>query len=84
MQGFRFVVARLRTEIGPSRLWAAESERDAAQQEQSHRVFVVAALSVTLTLGAAWGAYLLYRISCEGAFQAVTPAAVIAHGSAQL
>jgi hypothetical protein len=49
-----------------------------------HRPFLTAALVVTLTLGAGWGAWLLFDIGAASRFDAVSPAAVVAHGEAQL
>ncbi|MBZ0267850.1 NnrS family protein [bacterium] len=61
-----------------------EVDVNAARDERLHRPFVVAALVFTLLLGAAWGAYLLTEIGLETSFQAVPPAHIIAHGTAEL
>jgi hypothetical protein len=52
--------------------------------ERVHHGFLMWALVVTLSLGAGWGAWLLWRIGAEGNFNAVSAADVIAHGEAQL
>lgn len=52
--------------------------------ERVHRSFVVAALAITLTLGAGWGAWLLWRIGINYDFAAVEAAHIVAHGEAQL
>jgi hypothetical protein len=52
--------------------------------ERVHRPFLLAALAVTLSLGAGWGAWLLWRIGVSQDFEGVPPAAVVAHGEAQL
>jgi hypothetical protein len=52
--------------------------------EQVHRPFILAALAVTLSLGAGWGGWLLWRIGVSQDFGAVPAAQVIAHGEAQL
>jgi hypothetical protein len=59
-------------------------DEDSTRAGLLHRPFVVAALAVTLSLGAGWGALLLFRIGQEGTFAAVSDAAVVAHGEAQL
>jgi hypothetical protein len=50
----------------------------------AHGPFVVAALAVTLSLGAGWGTLLLFAIAGAGSFAAVSAADVVAHGEAQL
>ena len=52
--------------------------------ERIHRPFLLAALGVTLSLGAGWGAWLLWRIGSSQDFDAVPAVQVIAHGEAQL
>jgi hypothetical protein len=52
--------------------------------ERVHHGFIVWALVLTLTLGAGWGAWLLWQIGIEGRFGAVPAAYLIAHGEAQL
>ncbi|MBC7077234.1 MAG: DUF1858 domain-containing protein, partial [Synergistales bacterium] len=49
-----------------------------------HRPFVAAALFVTLTIGAGWGAWLLWEIGRGGSFSSAPVAHVVAHGEAQL
>lgn len=59
-------------------------DRDRVAAEQIHRGFILSAMAITLSLGAAWGGYLLLVIGRSGDFVAVDAAAVIAHGEAQL
>lgn len=49
-----------------------------------YRPFFLAGLGVALTLGAGWGAYLLWSIGRHGAFTSVPVHAVNAHGLAQV
>jgi hypothetical protein len=49
-----------------------------------YRPFFKAGIAVVLTLGAAWGAYLLLRIGLEGDFLTVGVHEVNAHGQAQI
>jgi hypothetical protein len=49
-----------------------------------HRAFIAAALLVTLTLGATWGALLLLEIGVKADFASAGSAAVVAHGETQL
>jgi hypothetical protein len=49
-----------------------------------HRPFIAAALAVTLSLGAGWGAWLLFDIAWHDSFSAVPAGYVVAHGAAQL
>ncbi len=55
-----------------------------AAAQRIHRPFVTVALAITLTLGASWGAWLLWRIGWAGTFDAAPAAQVVAHGEAQL
>jgi hypothetical protein len=59
-------------------------DRDGARAERVHRPFIAAALGVTLSLGAGWGALLLFEIGRHDSFEAVPAAHVVAHGAAQL
>jgi hypothetical protein len=52
--------------------------------DRVHQGFLLAALALTLTLGAGWGGWLLWCIGAEGQFNAAPAAYVIAHGEAQL
>lgn len=52
--------------------------------ERIHRPFIMAAVMITLTLGAGWGAWLLWRIGIHHDFEAVAASHVVAHGEAQL
>jgi hypothetical protein len=49
-----------------------------------YRPFFRAGIAVVLTLGAAWGAYLLWRIGMEGSFAAAGIHEINAHGHAQI
>ncbi|HZY84465.1 MAG TPA: NnrS family protein [Gemmataceae bacterium] len=49
-----------------------------------YRPFFKAGILVTLTAGAAWGAYLLWRIAARGSFTAAGLHEVNAHGHAQI
>jgi len=61
-----------------------EVDRQAQQTQAVHRPFLVSALAITLTLGAGWGAWLLWEIGRAGQFAAVPASHVVAHGAAQL
>lgn len=52
--------------------------------ERVHRGFVTAALAITLSAGAGWGAWLLWIIGFQASFDAARGAFVVAHGEAQL
>jgi hypothetical protein len=52
--------------------------------ERVHHAFLSSALLITLSLGAGWGAWILWQIGSQGSFAAVRGASVIAHGEAQL
>jgi len=54
------------------------------QAESVHRPFLLSALLVTLSLGAGWGAWLLWEIGRAGRFTAAPVGHVVAHGEAQL
>lgn len=49
-----------------------------------YRPFFIAGIAITLTLGAVWGALLLWRIGFAGSFTSVGIHEVNAHGEAQL
>lgn len=49
-----------------------------------HRPFIVWALAFTLSVGAGWGALLLFEIGWQGHFDAIPSSHVVAHGAAQL
>lgn len=53
-------------------------------EDTLYRPFFKAGIAVVLTLGAAWGAYLLARIAVAGSFTAAGVQAVNAHGHAQI
>jgi hypothetical protein len=64
---------------------AAESAGSIAQAADSiYRPFFKAGIAVVLTLGATWGAYLLWRIGVSGSFSAAGLHEVNAHGHAQI
>lgn len=63
---------------------AAPIELHAARADRVHRPFLLAALLITLTLGAGWGGWLLWKIGIAGDFRAVPGGAIVAHGEAQL
>jgi hypothetical protein len=62
----------------------APVERRGRYAERVHHGFILSALAITLTLGAGWGAWLLWQIATRGRFTGVPAAYVIAHGEAQL
>jgi hypothetical protein len=55
-----------------------------AAADAIYRPFFKAGILVTLTAGAAWGAYLLWRIAARGSFTAAGLHEVNAHGHAQI
>lgn len=57
---------------------------ETASAQQVHRPFIAWALFVTLSLGAGWGALLLFEIGWRGRFDAIPAGHVVAHGAAQL
>jgi hypothetical protein len=59
-------------------------DRESGRAERIHRPFIASALAVTLSLGAGWGALLLFEIGWHGGFEAVNVGYVVAHGAAQL
>lgn len=52
--------------------------------DRIYRLFFLSGITITLTLGAAWGAYLLWRIAIAEQFTAVGLHEVNAHGHAQI
>lgn len=52
--------------------------------ERLHGPFVLTAMLLAMTLGAGWGAHILFPIGFNRTFDAVPSAHVIAHGAAQL
>jgi len=52
--------------------------------ERVHHAFILSALIVTLSLGAGWGAWLLWQIGMQRQFSGAPANQVIAHGEAQL
>jgi hypothetical protein len=59
-------------------------DRESVRAQLVHRPFIASALAVTLSLGAGWGALLLFEIGWHGRFEAVPAGQVVAHGAAQL
>jgi hypothetical protein len=59
-------------------------DRQGARAELVHRPFIASALAITLSLGAGWGALLLFEIGWYGNFEAAPAGHVVAHGAAQL
>lgn len=66
-----------------ARATGVEVARDESAAGQEHRPFVAVALAVTLSLGAGWGALLLFEIARRGSLTAISSASVVAHGQAQ-
>jgi hypothetical protein len=58
--------------------------RDSVRAQLVHRPFIASALAITLSLGAGWGALLLFAIGWQGRFEAAPAGHVVAHGAAQL
>lgn len=52
--------------------------------QRVHRPFIACALAITLSLGAGWGALLLFEIGWHAHFDVVSANHVVAHGAAQL
>jgi hypothetical protein len=61
-----------------------EVDRASVRAQLVHRPFLVSALAITLSLGAGWGALLLFEIGWQGSFEAAPASHVVAHGAAQL
>jgi hypothetical protein len=59
-------------------------DRESVRAELVHRPLIASALAVTLSLGAGWGALLLFEIGWYGRFEAAPTGHVVAHGVAQL
>lgn len=57
---------------------------DSANSRNVHRPFIVMALATTLSIGAGWGAWLLWQIGHAESFHAAATGSVVAHGEAQL
>jgi hypothetical protein len=84
-------VERLVREVRERLVGRPEPPTDKDVQEESsqladaiYRPFFKAGIAVVLTLGAAWGAYLLLRIAVTGRFSAAGLHEVNAHGHAQI
>jgi len=52
--------------------------------EKVHHAYVLAAMTITLSLGAGWGAWLLWQISAARSFPVAPAGRLVAHGEAQL
>jgi hypothetical protein len=63
---------------------SATPDRWAGMADAIYKPFFKAGIVLVLTLGAAWGAYLLVRIGWTGSFQAAGLHEVNAHGHAQI
>jgi len=59
-------------------------DQESARSQMLHRPFIAGALAATLSLGAGWGAVLLFQIAWQDTFEAVSATAIVAHGEAQL
>jgi uncharacterized protein involved in response to NO len=59
-------------------------DRQSVRAQLVHRPFIASALAITLSLGAGWGALLLFEIGWHGHFESVPAGQVVAHGAAQL
>lgn len=59
-------------------------DRESTRGQLIHRPFIVSALAITLSLGAGWGALLLWEIGWQGSFEAAPADYIVAHGAAQL
>jgi hypothetical protein len=68
----------------PARALPLVPEEKPAPADAIYRPFFKAGILVTLTAGAAWGAYLLWRIAARGSFTAAGLHEVNAHGHAQI
>lgn len=62
----------------------AATAADSSLGRNVHRPFIVMALATTLSIGAAWGGWLLWQIGRAGTFDAVDSGSIVAHGEAQL
>jgi hypothetical protein len=76
------LLGELRERIGQPP--AAAVQEEAGPADAIYRPFFKAGIVVVLTLGAAWGAYLLLRIAWEGSFTAPGLHEVNPHGHAQI
>lgn len=79
-------ILRLLDEIRkePRRVAALPVIEQAELGDTIYRPFFKAGIGVVLTLGAAWGAYLLVRIALGGSFTAAGMQEINAHGHAQI
>jgi hypothetical protein len=67
-----------------SRVTGMPVDRRGPEADYMHRPFLAAGLLITLTMGAGWGAWLLWQIGLHADFQAASISHVVAHGDAQL
>lgn len=65
-------------------LRGSASETKSSFADRIYRPFFLSGITVALTLGAVWGAYLLLRIAADGTFRAAGLHEVNAHGHAQI
>lgn len=78
------LLAELRAAIAQASVPAPQASVSASTADTIYRPFFKAGIAVVLTLGATWGAYLLWRIASRGAFGAAGLHEVNAHGHAQI
>lgn len=76
------LLQEIRREPPPTQQLPVIETRDPA--DAIYRPFFKAGIGVMLSLGAAWGAYLLARIAISGSFTAASVQHVNAHGHAQI
>ncbi|HEY1381405.1 MAG TPA: DUF1858 domain-containing protein, partial [Gemmataceae bacterium] len=77
------LIAELRAAVTAPPISSAKPQA-APAADAIYRPFFRAGIAVVLTLGAAWGAYLLLRIAATGTFAAAGLHEVNAHGHAQI
>jgi hypothetical protein len=61
-----------------------ETAPDSSLERNIHRPFILLALATTFSLGAGWGAWLLWQIGRAESFDAAAAGSIVAHGEAQL
>lgn len=61
-----------------------ETAPDSSLERNVHRSFIVLALADALSIGAGWGAWLLWQIGRAENFSAAAAGSIVAHGEAQL
>ena len=78
------LLAELREAVTRGGVAAPKNPPQASPADAIYRPFFKAGIAVVLSLGATWGAYLLWRIASRGAFAAAGLHEVNAHGHAQI